>query len=304
MITAFLGTPAIAVPALRLLAQRTQVQVVITQPDRPAGRGQQLTPPPVKLAAQELGLALWQPETTKGGAAAERLRAVDVAIVLAYGELLRQDVLDAPRFGCINLHGSLLPRWRGASPLQAALRAGDAETGVTVMRMVRGLDAGPMHLHERIPLPADATLPWLHEAMAEAAARALDRFLAAWPPAPPLPQDETLVTHCRKLTDADGHLDFTQGTAAVERWVRAYVPAPGCWAWMEDASDARERLKIHAAAPRPDAVPAGVVVVVDGELRVGCGDGALALTRVQSAGRPALPARAWLNGRMAPARLC
>jgi methionyl-tRNA formyltransferase len=298
--TVFMGTPEIAVPTLRALAARTSVTCVVTQPDRPAGRGHHLQPPPVKVAALELGLPVWQPETLKGQAGAAQLAGADLFVVLAYGELLRQDILDLPRGACINLHASLLPRWRGASPLQAVLRAGDAETGVTVMRMVRGLDAGPMFLHERLPLTPHTTLPELHDAIAALSAVALGRFLDRWPHLDAVPQDETQVTLCRKLLPEDGHLDFSISMVELERWVRAYTPAPGCWALADG-----ERMRLLQLAPRPAIrdLPAGALRVVEGELVVGCGDGACAIERLQPAGKRAMITADFLRGHRPPTQL-
>jgi methionyl-tRNA formyltransferase len=295
--TVFMGTPEIAVPSLRLLARRTAVSCVVTQPDRPAGRGHHLTSSPVKRAAEELCLPLWQPETLKGHAEDSRL-ACDLAVVMAYGELLRQDVLDRPSGGCVNLHASLLPRWRGASPLQAALRAGDERTGVTVMRMVRALDAGPIYLTEEIPIDPAMTLPALHDRIAETAACALDRFLAEWPALVPVPQEETHATFCRKLTSADGHLDFTRSGSEIERWVRAYTPSPGCWATMDG-----QRLRILALEPRPTRLEPGEVVRIGDEILAGCSDGAVAMTRLQPAGGRIMSALEFLNGHRLGARL-
>jgi methionyl-tRNA formyltransferase len=298
--TVFMGTPEIAVPTLQALAARTLVTCVVTQPDRPAGRGHQLQPPPVKVAAQELGVPVWQPESLRGQAQAPQLAGADLFVVLAYGELLRQDILDLPRGACINLHASLLPRWRGASPLQAALRAGDRETGVTVMRMVRGLDAGPMYLHERMPLTQRTTLPELHDAIAALSAVALGRFLDRWPAIEAVPQDETQVTLCRKLLPEDGHLDFTSPAAELERWVRAYTPAPGCWALADG-----ERVRLLELAMRTGVhdLPPGDLRVADGELLVGCGDGACAVVRLQPPGKRAMTAKDYLNGNRLPSRL-
>lgn len=298
--TVFMGTPEIAVPTLRTLAARTMVTCVVTQPDRPAGRGHQIQPPPIKVTALELGLPVWQPETLKGQAGAAQLAGADLFVVLAYGELLRQDILDLPRGACINLHASLLPRWRGASPLQAALRAGDGETGVTVMRMVRGLDAGPMYLHERLPLSGRTTLPELHDAIALLSAQALGRFLDRWPDIDAVPQDDSQVTLCRKLLPEDGHLDFTKPMDELERWVRAYTPAPGCWALADG-----ERLRVLELAPRPQVgdLSPGDLRVVAGELLVGCGDGACALIRLQPAGKRAMATTDYLRGHRPPAGL-
>jgi methionyl-tRNA formyltransferase len=298
--TVFMGTPEIAVPALQLLSRLTRVAMVVTQPDRPAGRGHQLHEPAVKRAARDLGLPLWQPETLRGQAGAPELQGADLFVVMAYGELLRQEVLDLPRAGCINLHASLLPRWRGASPLQAALRAGDRTTGVTVMRMVRALDAGPIHLARRLELSAGTTLPALHDAIAELAAQALADLLAAWPGPPPTPQDEAQATVCRKLTAEDGRLRFDGSPDELERWVRAYTPAPGCWALAGG-----ERLRVLALAPRraPAGLLPGALAVHAGELLVGCAGGACAILRLQAPGKRVMEAAEYLRGHRLPERL-
>lgn len=298
--TVFMGTPEIAVPTLRVLAARTTVTCVVTQPDRPAGRGHHLQPPPIKCAALELGLSIWQPETLKGQVAATQLADADLFVVLAYGELLRQDILDLPRGACVNLHASLLPRWRGASPLQAVLRAGDRETGVTVMRMVRGLDAGPMYVQERMPITPAMTLPMVHDAIAELSAVALGRFLDHWPTIEAVAQDAANVTLCRKLLPEDGHLDFNRSTVELERWVRAFTPTPGCWALADG-----ERMRVLALLPRTSVtnLPPGVVRIEGGELLVGCADGACAISRLQPTGKRAMSAAEFLNGHRPPIRL-
>ena len=293
----FMGTPELAVPALRVLARRTEVGCVVTQPDRPAGRGRSLRPPPVKLAAQELDLPVWQPETLRGAEGEARLHGADLFVVMAYGELLRQPVLDLPTGACVNLHASLLPRWRGASPLQAALRAGDRETGVSVMRMVRALDAGPVYLREHLPLAPDATLPWLHDAIADCAAQALERFLAAWPGITAEPQDETAVTWCGKLSTADGRLDVTRPAVELARQVRAYHPVPGCWLAVGD-----DRLRIHQAHAETGAhgLQPGATTIHGRHPAVACGEGLLVLDRLQPPGRAAMDGVAWLNGHTLP----
>ena len=290
----FMGTPEIAGPALRLLASRADVRLVITQPDRPAGRGMKLTPPPVKVAAIELGLPVWQPETLRGAESDPRLSGQDVFVVMAYGEILRQAVLALPT-ACVNLHGSLLPRWRGASPLQACLRAGDAESGVCVMEMVPALDAGPVYLTERLPLTATTTLPELHDALATTAATALGRFLDAWPAIQAIPQDDAAATFCRKLTSAEGRLDWSQTAAAIERWVRAYTPAPGCWTMF--SADRVRILEVRADAA---TTPPGAIVANASRLLIGCADGSVEVLRLQVAGRSVTTAAEYLRGHLPP----
>lgn len=297
----FMGTPEIAVPALRAVAQRADVTLVVTQPDRPAGRGQKLQPPPVKVAAEALGIPVWQPDTLRGAQEDPRLQGADLFIVMAYGELLRQKVLDLPRFGCVNLHASLLPRWRGASPLQAVIRAGDAATGVSVMRMVRALDAGPVWHKAEVPLDETSTLPWLHDALMAASAHSIGEFIDGqmWMQEP-IAQDPALVTHCGKLLPADGQLDFSQTRDELHRWVRAYVPAPGCWVPLGG-----DRLRIHAVAMGEAAtgpIP-GTTRVHQGRLEIACADGWLVVTSLQSPGKKRLDVADWLRGNQLPSTL-
>ena len=295
----FMGTPEIAVPALRLLAQRTRLQGVISQPDRPAGRGRQLRPSAVTLAARDLGLEAWRPTSLRQEAHAPFFADLDLIVVMAYGALLHPDLLRRPRVDSINLHASLLPRWRGASPLQAALRAGDHQTGVSVMRMVAELDAGPVYLRQAIPLDARADLTWLQQAMAQQAANALDAFLSA-PELHPEPQDAAAATFCGKLTRADGHLDFTRSPDELCRWVRAYTPQPGCWSHAGG-----EVWRVLELAPRPawlDARP-GDLRCSDGELQVACGGGACAVLSLQTPGKRPVAGRDFLLGNQVPPRL-
>jgi methionyl-tRNA formyltransferase len=294
----FMGTPEIAVPALRLLASRAEVRLVITQPDRPAGRGMKLTPPPIKIAAQALGLPVWQPETMRGAESDPRLAGHDLFVVMAYGEILRQPVLSLPK-ACINLHASLLPRWRGASPLQAAIRAGDAETGVSVMEMVPALDAGPVYLSERIPLTPTTTLPELHDRVAATASQALRVFLDSWPNLQAVPQDERLVTVCRKLTSTEGHLDWSKSADEIESWIRAYTPAPGCWT---QAGQNRLRL-LSVRISANTKLHAGQTDCNGGKILVGCGSGVIEILRLQSAGKAPMSSLDFVRGNTLPAFL-
>lgn len=295
--TVFMGTPEIAVPALRQLAKQTQVTLVITQPDRPAGRGMKLTPPPVKVAALELGIPVWQPETMRGAESDPRLAGHDLFVVMAYGEILRQSVLSLPK-SCINLHASLLPRWRGASPLQACLRAGDSETGVCVMEMAPALDAGPVYLTERIPLTPTTTLPELHDQVAVVAGQALGEFLDAWPQIDATPQDESRVTVCRKLTSEHGKIDWSQSAEAVERQIRAYTPAPGCWTMIGD-----ERVRLLAVSHSTVSIPASVCRNDDGCLVIGCSQGSIRVQAIQPSGKSPMSSTAFLAGRTSIALL-
>ncbi len=299
--TVFMGTPEIAVPALQRLSRLTRVRLVVTQPDRPAGRGHQLHEPAVKRAARDLGLPLWQPETLRGQAGAAELQGADLFVVMAYGELQRQEVLELPRAGSINLHASLLPRWRGASPLQAALRAGDRATGVTVMRMVRALDAGPIYLARPLALAERTTLPALHDSRsAPSPPTPSPACSSGWPGPAPAAQDEAQATVCRKLTAEDGRLRFDCSPHELERWVRAYTPAPGCWALAGS-----ERLRVLALEPRPGlpGLAPGALAVHDGELLVGCAGGAGAILRLQAAGKRVMEAADYLRGHRLPERL-
>lgn len=297
--TAFMGTPELALPSLRILAQGSDLALVVTQPDRPAGRGMHLKPPPVKVLAQELGIPVWQPESLAGAATDPRFNDLDLIVVLAYGEILEQALLDRPRLGCVNLHFSLLPRWRGASPMQAALRAGDRETGVSVARMVRKLDAGPVYFREPLVIPPKASLAWLHDVLAELAAQALGRHLCSPEGLTPQPQNRAEVTLCRKLTHDDGRLDWMQPAAAVERHVRAYTPAPGCWT-MADGERVRI-LEVDADAAVADLAP-GHVRVDHHRMWIGCGEAAVSVAWMQPAGKRAMRIADFLNGHRPPER--
>ena len=291
--TVFMGTPELAVPSLRCLAEMTDLQCVVTQPDRPAGRGKQPKAPAVKQAAIELGIPVWQPETLKGQEQAEQLQDTDLFVVLAYGEILRQNILDLPRFDCINLHASLLPRWRGASPLQACLRARDGETGVSVMRMVKALDAGPVFYQESLPLAQYNTLPVLHDAIADCSASALAYYLKHRESLTAQDQDQQLVTYCGKLHSDDGHLDFTQSVQELDAWIRAYTPVPGCWVL---AGGKRMRILAAQAIAEQMNLNPGQIVTRGARAFVGCADGVLELLRVQAAGKKAVAVKDYLNG--------
>jgi methionyl-tRNA formyltransferase len=286
-----MGSPAFAVPALRALhAAGHEIACVYSQPPRPAGRGHTVTPCPVHAAAFELGLAVRTPERLRKDPAAQAEFAalgLDVAVVAAYGLILPQAMLDAPRLGCLNIHASLLPRWRGAAPIQAAILAGDSETGITIMQMDAGLDTGPMLLREAVPITATTTTPELHDALAEIGARLIVRTLDAIPTA--VVQPETGATYAAKLSKDDGRIDWLRDAALLGRQVRALNPWPGTFATL-----GADMIKILAAQPVDGTGAPGKILGTD--FTVACGQGALRLLRVQRAGRPATTGADFLRG--------
>ena len=292
----YMGTPDFAVPALdALVAAGHQVVAAYTQPPRPGGRrGRELTPSPVQRRAEALGIEVRHPASLKGAdeqAAFAALEA-DIAVVAAYGLILPRAVLDAPRFGCLNLHGSILPRWRGAAPIQRAILAGDAETGVGIMRMELGLDTGAVLVEGRTPVDGK-TAGDLTTELAQIGADLIVQVLADLAAFPEVPQSPDGITYARKIDKAEARIDFTATAAQVERQIRAFVPAPG--AYFELAG---ERIKVLAAQVVDGAGTPGVTL--DGLLTIACGTGAIRPTLIQRAGKPAMPTAALLNGRPIP----
>jgi methionyl-tRNA formyltransferase len=292
---AFMGSPDFAVPTLQALHDAGhEIAAVYCQPPRPAGRGQTLQPSPVQRRAEALGLPVRTPARLRRDTAEHTAFAaleLDVAVVAAYGLILPPAMLEAPRHGCLNVHASLLPRWRGAAPIQAAILAGDTVSGVTIMQMDAGLDTGPMLLRGEVSLGPRATTPELHDALAELAPRLLLRVLQH--PPTPVAQPEEGVTYAEKLTRESGRLDWTHDAVALDRRVRALNPWPGTVCTV-----ATEPLKVLAAEPVAGSGEPGVVL--DEALTVACGSGALRLLRVQSPGRAAVDAAAFLRGRRIP----
>ena len=292
----FMGTPQFAVPTLEaLIAAGHDVVAAYTQPPRAAGRGKQLRPSPVQHAAEAHGIAVRYPASLKGADEQAQFAALgaDVGVVAAYGLILPRGVLDAPLHGCLNVHGSLLPRWRGAAPVQRAILAGDAETGVTIMQMEAGLDTGPM-LAE-VPIPVDRkTAGELTDEIAALGAKAMIDVLADLAGHAPAVQPDEGVTYAHKVDKAEARLDFAQGAAQVERQVRAFAPAPG--AFFELAG---ERFRVLAA----DVIEGrgGPGVTLDDALTITCGSGAIRPITIQRAGRPAMDAAALLRGYPVPA---
>ena len=289
---AFMGSPDFSVPALRALhAAGHEIAAVYCQPPKPAGRGQKETPCPVHRAALELGLParLKRDEAEHAAFAALDL---DVAVVAAYGLILPKAMLDAPRRGCLNIHASLLPRWRGAGPIQAAILAGDAETGITIMRMEEGLDTGPMLLKEAVPITPATTTPDLHDALSKAGARLILRALDENPAA--TPQPEAGVTYAPKLTKEDGRLHWAEAAEALERRIRAINPWPGTFFMLKG-----EAIRVSAASIEAGQGTPGEAL--DDAGLIACGEGALRLARLQRPGRAAMPADAFLRGLPIPA---
>jgi len=296
----FAGTPEFAVPCLRAAAARGEVVAVYTQPDRPSGRGRQLGVSPVKLEALARGLPVLQPENFKSAQAREQLLVLepDLMIVVAYGLILPQSVLDIPANGCWNVHASLLPRWRGAAPIQRAIEAGDSESGVCLMRMEKGLDTGPVLLSLSTPITPDDTGGALHDRLAMLGAQLIDDVLKLLragirPVAQPQPAEG--VTYAHKLDKVEARLDWSLPAASLVNKVRAFQPWPVC-----EAVVGGERLRIHAASllpQAPDATPGMVLCANKSGLDIACGEGALRLLKVQREGGRVIDIGDYLNAR-------
>jgi methionyl-tRNA formyltransferase len=288
---AFMGTPDFAVPTLdALVAAGHDIAAVYTQPPRRAGRGKAMQPSPVQMRAEALGLAVRSPLTLRDAEAQAAFAALelDVAVVAAYGLILPVPVLEAPRLGCLNVHGSLLPRWRGAAPVQRAILAGDRETGVGIMQMEKGLDTGPVRLEGRVRVDSK-TAGALTAELAALGAKLMVQVLADPDAYPPVPQSEDGVTYAAKIEKAEARIDFTQNAERVECQIRAFNPARGAFFEM-----AGERIQILAAAIEDGAGQPGQVL--DDTLRIACGGGAIRPLVVKRAGRGALPTPELLRG--------
>lgn len=292
----FMGTPEFSVPALNRIAARHEVAAVYSQPPRAAGRGQKPRLSPVHAAARSLGLDIRTPTRLRDAdqiAAFAALQA-DVAVVVAYGLILPQPILDAPRFGCLNIHASLLPRWRGAAPIQRAILAGDPETGVTIMQMEAGLDTGPMIAAARTPIGAEDTAQDLHDRLSGLGADLVLSVLEDLP-ATATPQPEDGVTYAQKIDKAEARIDWTQPAATIDRQIRALSPFPGAWC---DISGERVKL-LRSRVSVGQGVPGEVL----SGFRVACGSGAVEILQAQRAGRKPMAAEELLRGWALPARL-
>ena len=288
---AFMGSPAFAVPALHALyAAGHDIAAVYSQPPRSSGRGNRVTPSAVHQAAEMLALPVRTPARLRRALddqAAFAALDLDAAVVAAYGLILPQAMLDAPRRGCLNIHASLLPRWRGAGPIQAAVLAGDTATGVTIMQMDAGLDTGPMLLREAVAIGPRTTAAELHDVLGAMGARLIVQALQDL--SPPVPQPEEGATYAPKLTRDSGRLDWTQPAETLDRQVRGLTPWPGTWATLDG-----DVLKVLDAVPEAGSGPPGTIL--DGALLVACGAGALRLLRAQRPGRAPMDAAALLRG--------
>ncbi len=302
----FMGTPDFASPSLKALinvssGEAGEVVAVVTQPDRPKGRGKKLMPPPVKVVAEAAGIKVLQPLTLKSEEAVAELVALqpDLIVVAAFGQILRKNVLDLPPHGCLNVHASILPRWRGASPVTAAIKAGDTETGVTLMQMDAGLDTGPIIAQRSMPITAEHTGGSLTQELAELGAALLVDTLPAWLSGKieALPQDDSLATKTRLLKKQDGELNWSQPAAEIECRIRAYSPWPGSF-----THGPRGPIKVlavevdHDIAIKSGSEVPGTVFKRHREVYVTTGAGAVRLVSVQPAGKKAMAATAMLNG--------
>ncbi len=292
----FMGTPDFSVPALRAIAARHEVVAGYAQPPRAAGRGQKPRPSAVQRAAEELGLPVRVPERLKSAEDQAEFAALgaDVAVVVAYGLILPQAVLDAPRLGCLNIHASLLPRWRGAAPIHRAIMAGDAETGVAIMQMEAGLDTGPVLAEARTPIGPEDTTADLHDRLAGMGAGLVVDVLGRLPLSA-VPQAAAGVTYASKIDKAEARIDWTRPAAEVDRLIRGLSPFPGAWCLIGDERVKLLRSRLVAGQGAPGQVLPGFVVA--------CGDGAVEVLDAQREGKRPMPAAEILRGLALPDRL-
>ena len=293
----FAGTPDFAASALAALIEAGhEILVVLTQPDRPKGRGMKLTPSPVKTLALQHNLPVWQPENLKDTAVQQQLRDLqaDVMVVAAYGLLLPAAVLSIPEHGCLNIHASLLPRWRGAAPIQRAIEAGDVESGVCIMQMDVGLDTGDVLLSRNTPITDDTTAAQLHDALAVVGAEAIVEALAKLPELTAVPQPETGVTYAQKLSKADAEIDWALGAKQIHNKIRALNPVPGAWSSLNG-----QVIKVWASSvlEMSSTAVGGSIVGVDKQgIAVQTGEGVVLITELQASGSKRMAAAAFVAG--------
>ena len=290
-----MGSPDFALSTLQVLHAKYPVVGVVTQPDRAAGRGRELKPPPIKVLAQELGIPVIQPEKLREPVAMEQLRIwkPEVIVVAAFGQILKQEVLDMPKFGCINVHASLLPRWRGAAPINAAILHGDEETGVTIMKMDSGLDTGPILTQRSVRISPDETAGSLFETLSTLGSDLLIETLSAYFMGEiiPRPQPEAGATYAGMMQKQEGELDFSRPAVELERKVRAFNPWPGTYFDWGGG-----QLKVHRASVGTGGMREGKRTIHNGMPAVGTSHGLLVLEEVQPPGRKRMPGKAFIAG--------
>jgi len=291
----FMGTPGFAVPTLAALAEAGHTIVAVyTQPPRPAGRGKKLQPSPIQVEAEIRGIEVRSPVSLRNPEVQAEFAALepDIAVVAAYGLILPQAILDIPKHGCLNVHASILPHWRGAAPIQRSILAGDPVTGITIMQMEAGLDTGPMLATARTPVE-DKTAGELTEELAEIGAQLMVGTLIDLPMLHPVAQDDTEASYAPKIDKTEAKIDFAQPAETIERQVRAFAPFPGAWFELDG-----ERVKVLKAEIAEGEGAAGAVL--DDALTIACGTGALRLLRVQRAGKPVMDTADFLRGKSVP----
>ena len=288
----FMGTPEFSVPALQALSTRHDIVAVYTQPPRPAGRGKQPRPSAVHQAAEKIGLLVRHPASMRDPQAQADLAALnaDIFVVVAYGQILPQVVLDMPRFGCLNIHASLLPRWRGAAPIHRAVMAGDTETGICIMKMEAGLDTGPILLRAALPILQEDTTLDLHDRLANMGAELIVQALDTLPSLVSQPQSDTGITYATKIDKAESRIDWANDSTTISRQIMGLSPFPGAWCMA-----GTERLKLLRARSVAGQGAPGTVLPIPG-LTVACGSGAVEITELQREGKRPQPTAQALNG--------
>ena len=283
--TIFIGTAEIGSPLLKTLAkdERFEISLVITQADKPAGRKMELQPSPIKQVSKELGLSIFQPENINQSAKEIKEHNPDILLVFAYGQILRREILDIPTFGCLNIHTSLLPKYRGASPIQSSILNGDKETGVSLMKMDEEMDLGPVYASFQFSVPSSQTTPKLHDDLAKLSAEKIPDaiYTAITEDQSPTPQNEDEATYCKKITKADGQINWNEEAETIDRKIRAYAGWPGSYTFFED-----KRLKILKATPiTSESATPGEVIEKESKVFIGTQKGVLQLFEVQMEGK-------------------